>query len=54
MEQICEPVAQIVKDKAKTCCWICQPCKPNEWKTPNETCEPCELGFKPKENKAGE
>lgn len=43
--------AKIIKDKSKTCCWICQPCKPNEWKTGNETCQPCDLGFKPSKNK---
>ncbi|VDO05750.1 unnamed protein product [Rodentolepis nana] len=45
--------AKIVKSKSKACCWICQPCKANEWKTPNELCEPCELGFKPNINKTG-
>ncbi|KAM7536530.1 hypothetical protein Aperf_G00000087319 [Anoplocephala perfoliata] len=48
----CKPwEAKIIRDKLKSCCWLCQPCRLNEWKTPNGTCETCKQGFRPNENK---
>ncbi|KAL7057926.1 hypothetical protein AAHC03_016535 [Spirometra sp. Aus1] len=42
---------KVVKQRPKSCCWICKPCLPNERVVSSDLCEKCPLGYKPTENR---